>query len=380
MADKRRGRWLIREVYKRARSPYYYLNIRDTRTGKVHRISTKKTRKRWAQESIEDVLNELEACEVGLRRSRVPLFEDAYAEYLDTKSVRPITLRDYKKDQEGVYNKFFGGKVVLDIEFADVQAFLTAYKDRSARTRQKHITALRGFFTWAKKMKYIEENPCEGIKIQKGEKKEPVVYDIAEVRQLMIACRDPIEIMARGDRRRPGGWKQTVTPPEKLHIAVAIGLYTGLRFANITKLKWKHVNLGQGKITLPATEMKAKQRLELPIHPVLSELLRRRLKDQNQVNGEARVLGEKVSALSKSLRRALKRSEMRLITWQGFRRTFASWLSYNRCPYACLKALLAHSPGSDVTALYIHPSWQEKVDAINQLPDLLGAEPGSVAV
>ena len=31
-------------------------------------------------------------------------------------------------------------------------------------------------------------------------------------------------------------------------------------------------------------------------------------------------------------------------------------------------------------ALYIHPSWQEKVDAINQLPDLLGAEPGSVAV
>jgi hypothetical protein len=32
------------------------------------------------------------------------------------------------------------------------------------------------------------------------------------------------------------------------------------------------------------------------------------------------------------------------------------------------------------TALYIHPSWQEKVDAINQLPDLLGAEPGSVAV
>ena len=31
-------------------------------------------------------------------------------------------------------------------------------------------------------------------------------------------------------------------------------------------------------------------------------------------------------------------------------------------------------------ALYIHPSWQEKVDAINQLPDLLGAEPGGVAV
>ena len=31
-------------------------------------------------------------------------------------------------------------------------------------------------------------------------------------------------------------------------------------------------------------------------------------------------------------------------------------------------------------ALYIHPSLQEKVDAINQLPDLLGAEPGGVAV
>ena len=138
MADIRRGRWLIRKVYKRPGSPYWYLNIRDMRPGgKTHRISTKKTRKRWAEESIEEFLNELEAREDGLRRSRVPLFEDAYAEFLDTKSVRPITLRDYKKDQKGVYNKFLGGKVVLDIEFADVQAFLTAYKDRSARTRQK---------------------------------------------------------------------------------------------------------------------------------------------------------------------------------------------------------------------------------------------------
>ena len=35
---------------------------------------------------------------------------------------------------------------------------------------------------------------------------------------------------------------------------------------------------------------------------------------------------------------------------------------------------------TDVTALDIHPSRQEKVEALNQLPDLLGAEPGSVAV
>ncbi len=379
MADKRRGRWLIRKLYKQPRSPYWSLNIRDTRTGKVHRVSTKQSNKRLALGCIEDELDELEACEVGLRRSRVPLFEDAYAEYLDTKSVRPITLRDYKKDQEGVYNKFFGGKVVLDIEFADVQAFLTAYKDRSARTRQKHITALRGFFTWSKQMKYITDNPCEGIKIQRGERRDHVIPDFAEAKGMVIACRDPVEIMARGDRRRPGGWKQIVTPPERLHVAVAIALYTGLRYSNIIGLRWKHVHLGQGKITLPASEMKGKQKLELPIHPVLSTLLKQRLTDQNRVNSEARVVGEKVTALRKSLRRALTRSGLPVITWHDFRHTFATWLS-TRCTYACLKALLAHSPGSDVTALYIHPSWQEKVEAINQLPDLLGAEPGSVAV
>ncbi|MEE3198393.1 MAG: tyrosine-type recombinase/integrase, partial [Planctomycetota bacterium] len=165
----------------------------------------------------------------------------------------------------------------------------------------------------------------------------------------------------------------------RLHVAVAIALYTGLRYSNVIGLRWKHVNLGQGKITLPASEMKGKQQLELPIHPVLSKLLRQRLTDQNRVNSEALVVGEKVSALSKSLQRALKRSGLRRITWHGFRHTFSSWL-YSRCPYACVKKLLGHSPGSDVTALYIHPSWQEKVDAINQLPDLLGAEPGSVAV
>jgi integrase len=379
MADIRRGRWLIRKPYKQARSPYWSLNIRDTRTGKVHRLSTKKTRKRWAEESIEEFLNELEAREDGLRRSRVPLFEDAYAEFLDTKSVRPITLSDYKKDQKGVYNKFLGGKVVLDIEFADVQTFLTAYKDRASRTRQKHISALRGFFTWAENMKYIEKNPCGKIKIQKGERKEPEIPDFAEAKRMVIACRDPVEVMTRGDRRRPGGWKQIVTPPEKLYVAVVIAFYTGLRYSNIKGLRWKHVNLGQRKITLPASEMKGKQKLELPIHPVLSTLLKQRLTDQNWVNSEALVVGEKVSALSKSLQRALKRSGLRRITWHGFRHTFSSWL-YSRCPYACVKKLLGHSPGSDVTALYIHPSWQEKVDAINQLPDLLSAEPGSVAV
>jgi len=38
------------------------------------------------------------------------------------------------------------------------------------------------------------------------------------------------------------------------------------------------------------------------------------------------------------------------------------------------------SRGSDVTALYIHPSWQEKAGASLRVADLLGAEPGSVAV
>ncbi len=380
MADIRRGRWLIRKPYERPGSPYWYLNIRDMRPGgKTHRPSTKKTRKRWAEESIEEFLNELEAREDGLRRSRVPVFEEAFEKWLSTKSVREVTLRDYKKDLKGVYTRFFGGKKVLDIEFADVQDFLTAYKHSSARTRQKHITALRGFFTWSKQMKYITDNPCEGIKIQRGERRDHVIPDFAEAKMMVIACRDPVEIMARGDRRRPGGWKQIVTPPEKLHVAVAIALYTGLRYSNIIGLRWKHVHLGQGKITLPASEMKGKLKLELPIHPVLSTLLKQRLTDQNRVNSEARVVGEKVSALRKSLRRALTRSGLPVITWHDFRHTFATWLS-TRCTYACLKALLAHSPGSDVTALYIHPSWQEKVDAINQLPDLLGAEPGSVAV
>ena len=116
MADKRRGRWLIRKVYKRPGFPYWYLNIRDMRPGgKTHRPSTKKTRKRWAEESIEEFLNELEAREDGLRRSRVPVFEEAFEKWLSTKSVREVTLRDYKKDLKGVYTRFFGGKKVLDI-------------------------------------------------------------------------------------------------------------------------------------------------------------------------------------------------------------------------------------------------------------------------
>ena len=92
------------------------------------------------------------------------------------------------------------------------------------------------------------------------------------------------------------------------------------------------------------------------------------LNSRRSVDPDDRVIGDTVKSLRVSFKAALKRGGVRDVRWHDLRHSVSSWLG-SRCTFACLRDLLAHSPGN-VTSVYVHSRWSEQVEAIGSLPDL----------
>lgn len=331
----RRGRWIVRALFQR--KGVYYLNVRDKRSGRVHRVSTKSTRLSSAERCIEPLLDELEAREQVL--DATPTFEVAYAAYLEGKTLAETTRRVYENEAE-IYARVFGGLPLNEITPVHAQKFVVSQRDNSARTRQLRFTALRGFFEWARKMRYVVDNPLSiAPKVSVGEQRKDHVLSVDEARTLV---------------RVAGG--------RPIQVAVLVGLYSGLRRATIFKLGRE--DIGLDRIDVPASKMKAKRKHSVPLHPVLAEALR-------DVELPFAFHGQ-------GLFRLVKKAGIPHSTWRSLRRTFASWIQPHASFY-CLKTLLAHRLGSanDITGKYVEVPWEDQVAAIEKLPDLVGARASS---
>ena len=120
----------------------------------------------------------------------------AFVEFLGTKVLRPSTEKTYWEEFRGIYEPEFGARVVKEITFADMQRFMKKITRRylkqrkewielAARTRRRHLTQLRSFFTWAKRMRYAAEDPTEGLKVEAGESREGQFIDFDQARELI---------------------------------------------------------------------------------------------------------------------------------------------------------------------------------------------------
>ena len=368
-------RWIRRELFKRPGSPYYWGHVRDTRKEKVHRFSTKRTAKSRAREYVESWIREKEAKERYLEKSEAPAFSVAFGEWLELKTCRPVTLNGYRMDFDRIYTPEFGDNLVNEIESEDVERFLSrlAKDERSSRTRAKHLTQLRSFFTWCRfPRKYLTQNPTEGLKVQRGDKRSGTALDEDECRRLLEVAQEPVVIKVKDHKgaRKGKTWKRTANPPDHLHLAVALAIYTGLRRRNVTELTWDDVDLKKRQISLEAKRMKGKRDFEVPIHPALVRLLKAELKKLGHVDQEARVLGVDVTEIRTSFKRALKLAKLKdTVRWHDLRHTYGTLLA-TRTTHAVRQALMGHA-ARDVTDIYTHVDWKSKVEAIDSLPDLM---------
>ena len=157
----------------------------------------------------------------------------------------------------------------------------------------------------------------------------------------------------------PAWWQAVEQEPEYSRDFLRIGLFTGMRRAEIARLRWENIDLERRLLHIPVT--KNGDPFDLPLSDYLTDLLRER---RARVPGsELNVprsefvfpgIGEKKYLVE--VKRFLDRVEAASgvkFTTHDLRRTFITIAESLDIPHYALKRLLNHRADSDVTGGYI---------------------------
>src|SRR5690606_32011211 len=250
----------------------------------------------------------------------------------------------------GLYVRMLGNRTVRSISTRDLDGLFATLKTsgRSPRTLQRHLVNLREFWRWAVRRGYADTDVTEGFRFRPTPTKVRRALSLEEQRRLLEAARD-----------------------EATHVrlAVFLALRTGLRYANVVDMRWDWLDLESGTITVPASEYKGKRDYVAPLADDVLRVLRIRFRLSPAGRTEW-VFGRPGRNLRKSFLRALERAGIERdgsVDFHALRTTWSTLLA-PVCSYPCLKALMGHSPGGDVTMVYPKPPLEEMRDALNRMP------------
>jgi integrase len=220
---KRDGRWAID-----------YLDHRGKRIRKV--VATDKS---VAQALLAAAERTSERRKAGVLTSdpseaKRPLQQhiDGYIEELERRGRDEMYCYTVRKHLENA--AFAQGWAALRACTADsINDYLKDLKDdgRSGKTTNQHLADLSAFLGWCKRQGYIEANPCEHIrKAAVSSERTRRALSVLECKRLLKAA------------------------PEDRRLVYLTLLYTGLRRAEATGLRWAHVRLGVAnpRLELPA--------------------------------------------------------------------------------------------------------------------------------
>ncbi len=133
--------------------------------------------------------------------------------------VKPSTLRGYKSDIDCHLNSYFGDYYISQIDQERVEYFLSGLMSkRNAKTVNNIRLTLNMILGYARKLKYIKENPVSEIKPFKVEHKEMGYLTPIEIRELLKHSKEPYKTL------------------------YLMAILTGMRRGEIISLQWGDIN------------------------------------------------------------------------------------------------------------------------------------------
>jgi integrase len=129
----------------------------------------------------------------------------------------------------------FRGRIVASITSQEIGAWILGLK-RSPQTRVNYRRVVHNFFTFCVGRNYAPSNPLAGVARIKVTRGEAGILRVGEATRLLAAC------------------------PEDILPAVVIGLFGGLRAAEVARLDWQEVDLERRHIEVKAAKAKTAQR------------------------------------------------------------------------------------------------------------------------
>lgn len=195
-----------------------------------------------------------------------PSFHEFASEWFTAKQreIRPNTARSYRNDLTNHLLPFFYGHRLSEITIREVDRYRNQkVRDGAlkARTINMTLALLAQIMEVAVEYGHVERNPAAGRRRRlKADRPKPVHLDSAEHIAVMLEAASAIDAGpdAQTTGRRP---------------AVAALIFAGLRAHELAGLRWRHVNLAAGRITVAISKTAAGEWREVDLLPILRDEL-----------------------------------------------------------------------------------------------------------
>ena len=164
---------------------------------------------------------------------------DAYlAEKKDLARLRDRSLQDYRSRLNPVKTTY-GPRQLQSVTRDELEA-LIFLPGRSPDTSNGNRRVLHGLFEWGLNRDHVRENIVARIATASRDQKEPEIFSVCEVRKLLLSA---------------GGHKAGVLLPY-----LVLGLFCGMRPAEICRLENEQIDLNQKHITVRGEGAKLRKR------------------------------------------------------------------------------------------------------------------------
>tara|TARA_R100000655_G_scaffold107234_1_gene157414 strand:+ start:1388 stop:2524 length:1137 start_codon:yes stop_codon:yes gene_type:complete len=183
---------------------------------------------------------------------------DAYQNREGKRERREATVANWNN----TYNKYdalFGNKLISEIDKEKIRKHMRKF---TTSAQANHFRHLRSWFNYAVRQKWMASNPMLELDAPEAQESETGLLNNKQ-------CRDLLNAAAKD-------W------PELLPY-VALGIFAGIRPAEIWRLRWEDVNMADRIITVTSDVAKTRRRAGVQINDTLHAWLKDHVKESGAI-------------------------------------------------------------------------------------------------
>jgi integrase len=227
----------------------------------------------------------------------------------------------------------------------DLEAYLAEHPGWSPRRIQMVVRACRRFSKWAAQAGIAVSDWTAGLEIPTVRTPERRTPTIDQVNAVLAA-----------------------STGRRLELAVHLAACAGLSLGDIRALTWDDIDASCEWIT--RKRRKTGTPIRVPIIPRLASSLRR----HRSINGPVcRLLPKSDHSLHAQLRRIYAKAGVPSCGVHGLRHAWATMMLKAGVPHVTIGRLLAHTPGSSMTARYLRHDDAQLIEAMRAIDRAIGS-------
>jgi integrase len=207
-------------------------------------------------------------------------------------------------------------------------------------TINRDLSVLRHILYWAVDEQLLLQNPLARMKMARERRTRRQVLSVAEEQPLLTASKGHLRTM------------------------IIAALDTGMRRGEITSQRWEDIDFSRQLVSVTRSKTPEGESREIPLTERLLKLLLEIRKESGLI---VDYKGQPVRIVKRSWATALKNAKLRHVRFHDLRHTFNTRLMEAGVLQEIRMALMGHSSGSKVHAIYTHIELPAKRKAIGSL-------------